>query len=188
MVYLRYLVFLLSLLLCGSLTAQEGATESVQRTISGKVIDKQTKEAIPFVYILLAKEQDRGVLSNENGEYTLPYTEESLGDTILVSRLGYKLFKLALRDLRPNQRQLIIELESSSIQIDAVTVRAAESPEQIIRMALKRIDQNYGYQQSQARAFYEYLVPELDRSPTDGMHLVVMLKDIRQTLRGGGGA
>ena len=41
---------------------------------------------------------------------------------------------------------------------------------------------------SQARAFYEYLVPELDRSPTDGMHLVVMLKDIRQTLRGGGGA
>ena len=34
----------------------------------------------------------------------------------------------------------------------------------------------------QARAFYEHLIPELERSPTDPLHLHLLLKDIRRTL------
>jgi len=34
----------------------------------------------------------------------------------------------------------------------------------------------------QARAFYEHLIPEWEPSPTDPMHLLLLLKDIRQTL------
>ncbi len=34
----------------------------------------------------------------------------------------------------------------------------------------------------QARAFYEHLIPEWELSPTDPMHLVLLLKDIRHTL------
>lgn len=33
-----------------------------------------------------------------------------------------------------------------------------------------------------ARDFYLHLVPELEQSPTDELHLVLMLKDIRRTL------
>lgn len=33
-----------------------------------------------------------------------------------------------------------------------------------------------------AREFYLHLVPEFERSPTDELHLVLMLKDIRRTL------
>ena len=33
-----------------------------------------------------------------------------------------------------------------------------------------------------ARAFYRHLVPELEDSPTDPLHLVVLMKDIRRTL------
>lgn len=33
-----------------------------------------------------------------------------------------------------------------------------------------------------ARSFYLHLVPELEPSPTDELHLVLMLKDIRRTL------
>ncbi|MEO7428626.1 MAG: GNAT family N-acetyltransferase [Acidimicrobiales bacterium] len=33
-----------------------------------------------------------------------------------------------------------------------------------------------------ARAFYLHLVPELEPSPTDDLHLVVLMKDIRKTL------
>jgi hypothetical protein len=33
-----------------------------------------------------------------------------------------------------------------------------------------------------ARDFYLHLVPEFERSPTDELHLVLMLKDIRRTL------
>lgn len=35
----------------------------------------------------------------------------------------------------------------------------------------------------EARAFYEHLIPELEPSPTDPLHLVLLLKDLRRTLR-----
>ena len=34
----------------------------------------------------------------------------------------------------------------------------------------------------QARSFYEHLIPEFERSPTDPLHLLLLLKDIRRTL------
>ena len=33
-----------------------------------------------------------------------------------------------------------------------------------------------------ARSFYEHLIPEFERSPTDPLHLLLLLKDIRRTL------
>jgi GNAT superfamily N-acetyltransferase len=34
----------------------------------------------------------------------------------------------------------------------------------------------------QARGFYEHLIPEFERSPTDSLHLLLLLKDIHRTL------
>jgi hypothetical protein len=34
----------------------------------------------------------------------------------------------------------------------------------------------------QARDFYLHLVPELEPSPTDDLHLVRLIKDVRRTL------
>lgn len=36
-----------------------------------------------------------------------------------------------------------------------------------------------------ARDFYRHLVPEFEQSPTDGLHLVLLMKDIRRSLRPG---
>jgi GNAT superfamily N-acetyltransferase len=36
---------------------------------------------------------------------------------------------------------------------------------------------------SEARDFYLHLVPELEQSPTDDLHLVLLMKEIRRTLR-----
>ena len=35
----------------------------------------------------------------------------------------------------------------------------------------------------EARAFYTHLVPEFEASPTDDLHLVLLMKDLRRTLR-----
>ena len=37
-----------------------------------------------------------------------------------------------------------------------------------------------------ARDFYLHLIPEFERSPTDELHLVLLLTDIKKTLRGNG--
>jgi hypothetical protein len=34
----------------------------------------------------------------------------------------------------------------------------------------------------QAQSFCEHLIPEFDRSPTDPLHLLLLLKDLRRTL------
>ena len=34
----------------------------------------------------------------------------------------------------------------------------------------------------QAQGFYEHLIPEFERSPTDSLHVLLLLKDIRRTL------
>lgn len=34
----------------------------------------------------------------------------------------------------------------------------------------------------QARNFYRYLIPEFEQSPTDDLHLVLLLKDIKRSL------
>jgi len=36
----------------------------------------------------------------------------------------------------------------------------------------------------QARAFYLHLIPEFEQSPTDELHLVLLLKDIKRTIHG----
>lgn len=36
---------------------------------------------------------------------------------------------------------------------------------------------------TEARAFYLHLIPEFEQSPTDEMHLVLLMKDIRRTLK-----
>lgn len=36
---------------------------------------------------------------------------------------------------------------------------------------------------AEARSFYLHLVPEFETSPTDDLHLVLLMKDIRRTLR-----
>jgi len=35
----------------------------------------------------------------------------------------------------------------------------------------------------QARDFYRHLIPEFESSPTDELHLVLLLKDIKKTLQ-----
>lgn len=37
---------------------------------------------------------------------------------------------------------------------------------------------------TEARDFYTHLIPEFEPSPTDDLHLVLLMKDIRRTLRG----
>lgn len=39
-------------------------------------------------------------------------------------------------------------------------------------------------QSAEARSFYLHLIPEFEPSPTDDLHLVLLMKDIQRTLRG----
>jgi len=72
---------LLSLLFSNNLSAQ---TE-----LSGTITDENTGEPLAFVYVLLKRNQSRGVLSNDLGEFNITLTAEELQDSLVFSLLGY---------------------------------------------------------------------------------------------------
>ncbi len=66
----------------------------------------------------------------------------------------------------------------AGLLVDVVTRVAALSDEIGCRGLLVHAES------TEARAFYRHLVPELEQSPTDELHLVLMLKDIKRTIAG----
>ena len=147
---------LLLLALCTGLRAQ--TAPEYTEFLSGKVMDGKTGEPVAFVYVLLGSDQQNGVLTNETGDFRLPYTASDLTDTVFVSRIGYKVFREPLRNLvttfERTKRPVRLNLVSEFVSIDAVTVRASQTPENIIRETLRRIPENYGTPEWQTDAYY----------------------------------
>ena len=152
-------ILLLTLAVCGispTLLAQTEAVPDSIQFVTGRVIDANDRQPVAFVYVLLGRAQDRGVLTNEAGEFRLPYQPGDLTDTILISRIGYRPFKQSLSEVveTGGGRPVTLRLQSEFVNIPVVTVRASRTPDGIIRLALAAVPQNYGVEEFQFDAYY----------------------------------
>lgn len=66
---------------------EKAVSEIVQETISGRIFDSESEEALPTVNIVV-KNTNNGTTTNLDGEFEL--TVESLQDTLVVSFVGYQ--------------------------------------------------------------------------------------------------
>jgi hypothetical protein len=124
-----YLVLILSLLTC---------LGQAQSSIEGKIIDKKTKESLPFVHMI----SDRAkAVSDIEGNYTLQIAENaSLGDSITLSLIGYEKYTVSLRDLVNEPK---VEMIRAAQKLQAVTILATEDPAYaMIRKAVKNRKEN----------------------------------------------
>jgi hypothetical protein len=94
-----------------------------ENRITGRVVDAQSKDPIPFASIGLREEQT-GALTNEYGFFQLAMPVRSIDDSIIVMALGFK--RTALLVKRGQMEDLIIELPRQSIKLDNVTVEASK--------------------------------------------------------------
>ncbi|MBK7651971.1 MAG: carboxypeptidase-like regulatory domain-containing protein [Flammeovirgaceae bacterium] len=81
-------------------------------TISGKAIDKETKEALIFATIGI-KGKSVGTITNLQGEFDFHIPREFQNDLLVINMLGYKTFEApvwTLLEINP----LIIEVEKST--------------------------------------------------------------------------
>lgn len=81
--------------------------------ISGKVIDSETRLPIDFVNVWV-KNSLRGTTTNENG--TFEFENAKVGDTLLISYLGYEEFEFLAEEKNE------IKLIPTSIELDEVTI------------------------------------------------------------------
>ena len=120
-----------------------------QESISGKVIDADTQEAIPGVHLLAFGKGVQGSSSNVDGQFILQRSSDI--DSIRVSCIGY-----ATEVLLPKiflKGQLIVALHPFVTALHALTVKA-KTPQQLIKEAVQAISTNYHTKPFQVRGFY----------------------------------
>lgn len=121
-------------------------------TISAKVLDKETKEALGFASVGI-KGIPIGTISNEQGDFDFHFSPDYQNDILVVSMLGYKNFEAPIWTLL-NNPDLIIPLEKSPIQLEEIVVSDTLTGGDILRIAISRIEQNYPMEPFMMDGFY----------------------------------
>lgn len=109
--------------------------------ISGKAVDKETKEILTYATIGI-KGKSIGTITNLQGEFDFHLPAEYRNDFIFINMLGYKTFEApvwTLLDINP----LIIEIEKSIIELKEVIISDSLQGGDILQIALSRVEENY---------------------------------------------
>ena len=90
-IHRQYSVYLLLLFVCSyNLYSQD---------ITGKIIDQETQEPIPYVSIIL-NETDGGI-SNDEGDFSITIPRHTLkNDSVYFSSIGYKTKAILIQKLK----------------------------------------------------------------------------------------
>ncbi len=110
-------------------------------SISGKVIDNNTKEPLPFASIFI-KEKAIGTTTNKDGSFIFHVSSDMNTQFVTISMLGYKSIRKQVTQFEKNEN---IYLDQSIAQLDEVILNSDKSPtaKQIVKKAYKAIDRNY---------------------------------------------
>ena len=118
-------------------------------TVSGKVIDAQTR--VPLVFATVSvKDSNVGIVTNIDGEFSLKVSPEAR--ELEISYLGYRNKIVVISSLNNNSTN-IITLESAPIPIKEIVVKPV-NPQFIVEQAISRISSNYETVPNQMTAFY----------------------------------
>jgi hypothetical protein len=128
-----------------------------QIVVEGRIIDKESGDAVSFAHVGLC-EKAIGTVSNVNGEFELKVPPYYLKDILCISAIGYKTFKDLVEnlvDIHPLEIELPPEtsvLQEVIISDEAITGR------RVVEKAINRISRNYPSKPFQLNGYYrDYL-------------------------------
>ena len=128
----------------------DSTSQAKVKYITGKIIDDETSEPLPFATIAL-KNKGKGTVTNNNGEFGLKITSDLFNDTLSVSYLGYLGREIPVKKAFGNN--LTISMKREFISIPEIIIKN-QNPQEIISRALKSIPENYGNTPAFMTGFY----------------------------------
>jgi len=128
------------------------ASQAQKITISGKAIDNETKEPLPFATIGI-KGKSVGTITNLHGEFDFHIPREFQNDLFVINMLGYQTYEAPVWTLL-GSTSLVIEVKKSTLVLDEVLVADSLNGGEILQIALSRIEQNYPMQPYLMDGFY----------------------------------
>ena len=131
-------------------------TYAQQITITGKVVDAETKEALPFASVFITG-KTVGVVSNVQGEFDFHISADMRNDILAVSMIGYKTFEAPVWSLLNDSKPAVIELQTMAVLLNEVVVRDTLRAGEILKLAISRIEQNFPMEPFMMEGFYRDL-------------------------------
>lgn len=135
--------FILVQIISTSIHAQENSV------ITGKIINSEDKEPLPFASIRL-KNHPIGTISNEEGEFDFYIPKSKRNDTLSISFIGFNSYEIPLALI---DRKLEIVLRPSTNVLDEI-ILTEKDPLEYIKKALERLPENYPQDDYQTLAYY----------------------------------
>lgn len=138
----------------------ESNSNSNNVIVSGHIFDSKTKKPIPFATITI-KNDAFGVISNEDGSFTLPVSKKDTSIYIKIRCIGYNQLISKIFDLEnPSVQQYY--LIPKSYQIKEAVIKAKKlkkkSATEIVYLAVNNIESNYPNQPFMLKGYYrDYL-------------------------------
>jgi len=104
--------------------------------ISGQIVDKESKEAIPYVHIVNTS-TGQGMVSNTEGRFWVTMDKF---DTLQLSSIGFEKYAFTLKpNITTDKLIVTIELNTSTLELETVNVFAYRN-EQALKKALLEMD------------------------------------------------
>ncbi|RZK14595.1 MAG: carboxypeptidase-like regulatory domain-containing protein [Hymenobacter sp.] len=120
--YRSLLYFALFLFCLPQLSHAQAAPPTI--LLGGHIVDKDTKEPLPFTSVSL-KDEQTGALSNEFGVFQLPAPTKNAQDSLVIMALGYKHLAILVKR-GAAQTNLVIEVPRMAIALSNVTVKGGK--------------------------------------------------------------
>lgn len=138
----------------------------------GRVMAFDEKDPLPYASISVLRE-NIGTISNTDGDFELKLPGSMINDTVIVSCMGYRQFRVPVREI--TGEPVTVYLPPASIQLQEVIVIYI-SPEEILRRMEEKISINYAEKPQIMTSFYREVLKQ-DRNYIDVAEAVM---DIRK--------
>ena len=132
----KFFLFLLPLFLAKNASGQGYVI------ISGKIIDKTTRQPIPYAHIgVMAK--GLGTIANEQGEFYYRFPKIAADEDVTVARLGYKNLARKGAEFASGDKDVLLELETAQpVVVDSAYMKGFDA-RSWVAAALGKVTKNY---------------------------------------------
>lgn len=134
----------------------KAAGDTTYKTFTGKVIDKATRKPVPFANVYLIG-SSLGTVTNAEGEFILKVPVGEMNRKIGISNLGYKNLVISFAEM--DSKDNLIKLELAATPLEQVVIRS-DDPVELLKMAYRRIHENYNLNPEMQVGFYRETVKQ----------------------------
>lgn len=116
----------------------------------GIIVDSKSRKELAFATLSVPGTNIAGV-SNSEGEFSIKIPKQNSNSDLMISFLGYKNKVISLKELKPEDNQIL--LESTNIALGEIIVSTTDA-EKLFNQVISRIEQNYSKDQNLMTGFY----------------------------------